>query len=283
MFRFIFVLLRRVLIVILVCCLAYFTVFYLFPYFDRRLPWTIAVALTYLSLAYLIIPWSIRIFRIFDKPNHIPTCTTTVDGWAAEPVNMAILAKDKRTFVRIMKNAGWYVADDITIKSSIRAAWAWVLKRPYPEAPFSRQYLFGRRQDIGFEIPVGGSPRRRHHVRFWRVTHESLMRPSLHEHQTFWQKLFIRVWQKEQALWVGAGTYDSFPIAVSWQNGQFRHKIHPDADLERDFLLKTLKQAGLLQRVHDIRSGEPYVGRAQHIGGKIISDGRVKLCEVRFL
>ena len=30
-------------------------------------------------------------------------------------------------------------------------------------------YLFGRKEDLAFEQPVGDSPRHRHHVRFWRA------------------------------------------------------------------------------------------------------------------
>ncbi len=33
--------------------------------------------------------------------------------------------------------------------------------------PFSTLYLFGRGQDIGFQQAIDGSPRKRHHVRFW--------------------------------------------------------------------------------------------------------------------
>ncbi len=38
---------------------------------------------------------------------------------------------------------------------------AFVLNTPYPTAPFSTLYLFGRGQDIGFEKAIGDSPRRR--------------------------------------------------------------------------------------------------------------------------
>jgi hypothetical protein len=41
-----------------------------------------------------------------------------------------------------------------------------VFKRPDDEAPVSTLYLFGRKEDLAFEKPVGGSPKERHHVRF---------------------------------------------------------------------------------------------------------------------
>jgi len=46
---------------------------------------------------------------------------------------------------------------------------AFVLSSPYPTAPFSTLYLFGRSQDIGFQKAFGNSPRKRHHIRFWAL------------------------------------------------------------------------------------------------------------------
>ena len=43
------------------------------------------------------------------------------------------------------------------------------MNAPYPTAPFSSLYLFGRRQDVGFQEPIDNSPRKRHHVRFWAL------------------------------------------------------------------------------------------------------------------
>ena len=49
---------------------------------------------------------------------------------------------------------------------------SFVFNRPYPTAPFSSLYLFGRKQDIGFQKAIDGSPRKRHHVRFWALSPE---------------------------------------------------------------------------------------------------------------
>jgi hypothetical protein len=42
---------------------------------------------------------------------------------------------------------------------------AFVRNSPYPTAPFSTLYLFGRGQDIGFQKAIDDSPRKRHHIR----------------------------------------------------------------------------------------------------------------------
>jgi hypothetical protein len=55
------------------------------------------------------------------------------------------------------------------VASSWRMIRAFVLNSPYPTAPFSTLYLFGRGQDIGFQKAIDNSPRNRHHVRFWAL------------------------------------------------------------------------------------------------------------------
>ena len=47
---------------------------------------------------------------------------------------------------------------------------AFVFNSPYPTAPFSTLYLFGRGQDIGFQKAIDNSPRKRHHIRFWSLS-----------------------------------------------------------------------------------------------------------------
>lgn len=282
MMRFLRLLLRRALIFGLVLGLAYFTVFYLFPYIDDRLPSMIAVLLTYGLVAYVGVPAAIRIFRIFEEPRHVPLYNTTSDGWPSDPVNIAVFATSERDFIWAMQKAGWYKADGNSLKNLLREGYAMVFNRPYHTAPFSKLYLFGRKQDLGFQIPVGKSPRHRHHVRFWKVTHESLL--DLHEdhdHTGFWQKLFKNLWQPKQHLWVGAAIYDSGPVAIRWRNGQITHQVHPDANFERDFIIDSLHEAKVLKNVTDIKAGAPYRGRGQAIGITIISDGFVKICTVK--
>ncbi len=281
MFQFLNLLLRRLLVFALVVSLALFTVFELFPYIEDRTPTLIAVLVTYLILAYALIPALFRIMRVFDKPNHIPTCAITSDGWKSDPVNIAILAKSKRDFLWAMQKAGWQVADSKTPKTILKTLVAVMLNKSYPTAPFSDLYLFGRKQDIGLEIEVDGSPRKRHHVRFWRVNQSSLMTGDEHEHHGFWRKLFKQFWPKEQSLWVGACLFDSGALAILWRNGQINHRNNPDADYEREFMIETMQQAGVLKNITDIKAGEPYRGRGQNLGLTIISDGYVRLCQLK--
>src|SRR5215471_4031042 len=68
------------------------------------------------------------------------------------------------------KLAGWSQADRLGLASSWRMIRAFVFNSPYPTAPFSTLYLFGRGQDVGFQKAIDNSPRKRHHIRFWALS-----------------------------------------------------------------------------------------------------------------
>lgn len=283
MVPFFVLVLRRLGILVAVVLLAYFTAFQLFPFFDRRIPALWAALITYSIMAYVGIPTAIRILRFVYKPNHVPIFTTTGDGWASDPVNIAVMAHSEKDFIWAMQKAGWSVADHNSWKHAVREAFALIFDQPYITAPFSRLYLFGRSQDLGFQIPVGNSPRHRHHVRFWRVDARNNPEEAQkwNDHQGFWRTLLKRFMRRKYSLWVGAAIYDSGPVAIRWRNGQVTHKIHPDANFERDFIIESLQRAGVLRSLTDIKAGEPYRGRGQAIGVTVISDGFVKLCELK--
>src|SRR4029078_7383185 len=82
-------------------------------------------------------------------------------------VNLALVGSES-DLIHAMVAATWYPADPITFRTSVRLAVDSVLHRPDDDAPVSTLELFGRKQDLAFEQPVGDSPRQRHHVRFWK-------------------------------------------------------------------------------------------------------------------
>lgn len=283
MVPFFVLVLRRLGILVVVVALAYFTTFGLFPFLDKRVPALWAAFFTYSIMAYVGIPTTVRLLRFVYKPNHVPHYTTTSDGWASDPINIAVLARSERDFIWAMQKAGWFMADKNSLRNSIHEGFSLLFGQPYPTAPFSKLYLFGRKQDLGFEIPVGNSPRHRHHVRFWRVDARNNPAESKtsNELQGFWRTLFRQFLRRKYSLWVGAAIYDSGPVAIRWRNGQITHKIHPDADFERDFIIESFERAGVMRSLTDIKAGEPYKGRGQAIGVTVISDGFVKLCELK--
>jgi hypothetical protein len=156
---------------------------------------------------------------LIRSPRH----TTTANGSQGDAINVAFVGSEEELH-RMLAAAGWYAADPITLKTSVRIAADVVLRKPYEHAPVSDLYVWGRRQDAAFEQPVGDSPKQRHHVRFWRS-------PEMDPHG--------------EPLWLGAATYDE-RVELSRTTGGITHKISPEIDNERNKLVTDAARAGVL-------------------------------------
>jgi hypothetical protein len=152
-----------------------------------------------------------------------PRHTTTSRGHQGDAVNIAFVGTEEELH-QALAVAGWYAADPVTLKTSLRIAADVVLHKPYAHAPVSDLDLWGRRQDAAFEQPVGGSPKQRHHVRFWRSEERD---------------------RAGRPLWLGAATFDE-RVEISRTTGGVTHKIGPDIDRERNKLVTDAVRAGAL-------------------------------------
>ena len=189
----------------------------------RRWRWVLVALAIWAVLAYLLAPrlWELYFARqgAFADVNRV---TRTADGHPGDPVNLALVGSEA-DIVRAMSAAGWYAADPITLESSLRIAADSVLRRTDDTAPVSPLYLFGRKEDLAFELPVVGGPRHRHHVRYWK-----------------WDQL-----RNGRPVWFGAATYDE-RVGLSYTTGQVTHHIGPDVDAERDLIARQLAQRGVV-------------------------------------
>lgn len=261
--------------------LTYLTFFVAFPWLDRRLPFVVVVLLAYIAIAYFVLPTVIRFWRLVFKPDHIPRYVTTPDGWPADPVNIAVVARSKRHFIRSMKQAGWYTADKATLRNLLREGYAILFSKPYPTAPFSTFYLFGRPFDIGFQIPYGknGSPRHRHHVRFWQL--QDLPGTKDDKHFSYWFERARHLFRRKRTVWIGAAIDDAGPIGFRWRNFQITHANDPEHTRERDFIIQTLEEQGLVKKISTFKDGDPFKMRSQNIGTTFIVDGYITAIELR--
>ncbi len=192
----------------------------------------------------------------FVKPHpalvSAPRRTKTVRGHAGDPVNVAFVGSDHELH-HALARSGWYAADPITLETSLRIAADVVLKKPYPHAPVSDLFVWGRKQDLAFEQPVGRSPKQRHHVRFWRSR-------EVDEHG--------------EPLWLGAATFDE-RVEISKTTGGITHKIAAAVDRERNKLLVDTHDAGTLHgyywidAFHRDRQGTNGGGDPFHTDGRL--------------
>ncbi len=199
--------------------------------------------LGYLTTAYLILPivWKYYAHR-YPSLEGIPNITYTANGIPGDPLNVALIGSEPE-LKKIMLAAKWFPADPITFRSCLKIATDVVLKKPDQDAPVSSLYLWKRKEDLAFEKPVGGNPRHRHHVRFWRSDRT----------------------QEGRLVWVGSATYDQ-KVGLSHTTGQVTHHILPDIDAERDTLFYDLQQTRKLSGV-DIVNGFHKILKGRNGGG----------------
>lgn len=187
----------------------------------RRMHWIITGLLVWVVAAYLLAPWAWRqFFRHNPTFDGGPRITHTADGHPGDPLNIALVGSEPDV-LRAMHAAGWDPADPITFASSARIVADSILREPDPDAPVSNLLLFGRKEDLAFELPVGDSPRQRHHVRFW-----------------LWNEKY-----DGRDVWVGSASFDE-RVGLSHTTGQVTHHIAPEVDAERELIMHGLQKAG---------------------------------------
>lgn len=212
--------------------------------------WLFLILLAWGIAAYLLIPWVSKLYYRHHFTGG-PRITQTADGHPGDPVNIAIEGGEE-ALVGAMHAAGWYPADPITLKSSLRIVVDSVVRKSDDQAPVSNLFLFGRKQDLAFELPVGNSPRQRHHVRFWR-----------------WDKP-----KDGRPVWFGSATFDD-RVGLSHANAQVTHHIGPDVDAERDLIMAGLQKAGLAQDAYYVDGFHPELQGRNGGGDLWRTDGRL--------
>ena len=265
-------LLRRLLILGLGVVSVWLIVFVVFDFADQRLPWLLALSLTYAVAAYIILPRAVRMGLKVLKRRRVPSYTVTGDGLPGDPVNFVLIGTLAQLSAAYAA-AGWSEADRLGLASSWRMARTFVLNRPYPTAPFSTLYLFGRGQDIGFQKAIDNSPRKRHHIRFWALTLERARETV--DTASFWLNT-DRPPDSERVLWVGAGTKDT-GLSLTKLTFQITHATDSDTNVERDFMVTELRKFGVIGDVTIHKSGQSLpIERINHY----ITDGDVAVASL---
>ena len=120
--------------------------------------------------------------------------------------------------------------------------------------PMSQLYLFGRKQDFGYEMaePIA-MVASRHHFRIWKAPF---------------------TW-KGQDVWVGAGTHD-IGFAKDKRNNSVTHKIDPAVDGERDNIGASLQKANKAKQLtyylpaNAVQEAKNATGDGYHSDGRLL-------------
>jgi hypothetical protein len=262
-------LMQRLLIFGLGVFCVWLIVFVVFETADRRLPWILAVGVTYGIAAYIVLPRAIRMALKILQSKRVPSYTITGDGLPGDPVNL-VLVGTLQQLLGAFAELGWSVADRLSLASSWGMVRAFVLNAPYATAPFSTLYLFGRGQDIGFQKAIDNSPRKRHHIRFWALSQTRAQ--ATWGTADFWLNT-ERPPDNESVLWIGAGTRDT-GLSFTRLSFQITHATDSDTNAERDFIIDELRKNRSIETVNVYQAGEDLPAeRVNHY----ITDGEITL------
>jgi len=149
--------------------------------------------------------------------------------------------------------ANWHVADTSDTGAVLAAAMDTYEKKDYLAMPMSTLYLFGRKQDYGYEMaePIA-MVASRHHFRLWKAPF---------------------TWNG-QTVWTGAGTHD-IGFAKDKRNGNVTHKIDPALDGERTNIGQSLEQSGKVKSMTYYLPSNPVQEAKNATGDSYHSDGKV--------
>jgi hypothetical protein len=216
---------------------------------------SLIVVIAYGALAYLILPLFWTHYEHQKGLAALPMVTRTGQDIPGDPINVGLVG-DTKDVLCAMHAADWYPADPITLQSSIEIAGSVLLDRPYRDAPVSNLYYLGRREDLAFEKPDGGSADHRHHVRFWKVLDQG---------------------EEKRPVWLGDAAFDR-SVGVSHYTGAVTHHIDADIDAERQFLATDLEAAGMVQAKYQVTGIGPTLAGATAAAISIIPTAKSGSC-----
>lgn len=188
----------------------------------------------------------------------IPRRVCDEAGHEGDMVNYALIGTEEQVQAAF-KAAGWVPVDKSVSDAVLHGILSTMSHEAYTEMPMSTLYLFGRPQDLSF---ARGDPLKvaaeRHHLRVWKTDKTINGKP----------------------LWVGSATHD-IGFETDQRNGSVTHKIDPEIDKERDFLLQSFEAAGAFSSAAYVTPKDPMLKAKTATGGSFYSDGRIVVMELK--
>lgn len=190
----------------------------------------------------------------------LPKYSQTIIGARMDPMNLVFVGSDKG-IRQLFRRSGWHRANPASPWHLFYSGAAAVLGKTYRTGPFMPQYLNIGLQDFAFQkLTKRKSHRERHHVRIWRT---GIVLPD------------------NQVVWVAAASYDT-KIVFQLRPPFINHRIDPEIDREREFIVHELERRGGLRlkyvdMIPKIDAGTPQTNAT---GMKYFTDGRAAVVEV---
>ena len=161
-----------------------------------------------------------QLIEIFEK---MTCCVTDKKGkGSGDPLNLVIIGKPRDIYTAFIR-AGWDETETVTRTSTLKTIGSFLSGGEYRYSPISGLYVFGRPQDVAFQKA----------------------RVNIHE-------------RNHLRLWMSSATYEGEPVFIGQLSRDIgvrftsktitTHKIDPDVDETREYLLENLVYAQALEK-----------------------------------
>jgi hypothetical protein len=168
-----------------------------------------------------------------------PCCTTSSDGKRnGDPLNLVIVESKEDPIVPLVAR-GWHLARRLDVASMIETARAFIFRDAFLTSPVSPLYVFDRKEDIALQ-KARSTINERVHARLWLTPY------------TF----------EGRRIWIGQVSRD-IGVRLTTQTWNLTtHKIGPDVDFDRTYLLQDLLMSGFVERYGYLKGAGPAAERA---------------------
>lgn len=182
-----------------------------------------------------------------------PCCTTNANGTRdGDPLNLVIIEGRQDPIVPFVAR-GWHLARTLNVASAIQTARAFLFRDAFLTSPVSQLYVFGRPEDFVMQ-KARSTINERVHARFWLTPY------------TF----------EGRRVWIGQVSRD-IGVRLTYQTWNLTtHKIAPDVDFDRNYLLQDLLMSGFVERygfVTGVGTTLPSAPRTNLTGDPYYTDG----------
>jgi hypothetical protein len=186
----------------------------------------------------------------------MPLRTATPKQTLSDLTNLIFLGNEQE-LIAAFGEAGWMEADNLNVRTALKAAQATMRSTGYSDAPVSLLTLQGRSPDLVLQKSLNTFAKR-HHIRIWKMN-------GLYN---------------GREVWVGAATHD---IATMSSRGKTKwtHRIDPHIDRERDWVLTDLLFARTATAYVDLERPAAPKQAENATGDRILTDGKVSVVQLK--